>query len=154
MRKVHLVSELDGVAAASPEASRRPFADAVERENGGFLERRRKERARRVRFVMRCEDQPLLVPAVETTLHLSRQVELLRQPDGHGLEKRLEALGGIRQVRFEKALELQEWLVVEADVIELISRNPRCVEAIVDGVGREPLIVVLAREPLFLRGSD
>ena len=38
--------------ASAPDRRRRPFADAVDGENRGFVERRRIERARRVRQVM------------------------------------------------------------------------------------------------------
>ena len=41
----------------------------------------------------------------------------------------------VRQIRFEQALELRERLVVEGDVIELLGRQARLVEAVIDRVG-------------------
>ena len=49
------------VAAAVAERRGRPLADAVERQDGGLVERRREKRAGRVRLVMIGEDDAAVV---------------------------------------------------------------------------------------------
>ena len=44
MRKVDLAGDVQSIAVTDTGRGCRPFADPVERQNGGFLERRRKER--------------------------------------------------------------------------------------------------------------
>ena len=52
MRELQLAQDLDVLPAPAPDRRRRPLADAVDGENRGLVERRRVERARRVRQVM------------------------------------------------------------------------------------------------------
>ena len=65
MRKANLVGQPDGVAASVAEGCGRPLADAVERQNGGFVEWRREKRAGRVRLVMIGEDDAAVILAAE-----------------------------------------------------------------------------------------
>ena len=55
--KVDLADDLEAVAAAERQRRGRPFADAVHRQHGRALERRREERARRVAQVMLGEQE-------------------------------------------------------------------------------------------------
>ena len=52
VRVAKLSRQLDPVPPADPDGAGRPFPDAVECEDGRLVERRREERARRVRLVM------------------------------------------------------------------------------------------------------
>ena len=47
-----------------------------------------------------------------------------------------------------------ERLVVEADVVDRLGRDARLLQAVIDGVDGEALVVLLAREALFLSGGD
>src|SRR5262249_2948973 len=59
------------------------------------------------------------------------------------------------QIGLEQALELEEGLVVENDVVHVLDRDAAGGEAIVDRPGGKIGIVPLARKPLFLgRGND
>jgi len=51
----------------------------------------------------------------------------------------------------DEALEL-ELLVVEDDVVDLIQRDSRLAQIVLDRVRREARVVLLAREPLLLSG--
>ena len=154
MREADLVRQLDAVAPPGPERGGGPLADAVHREDGGFVERGRKERARRVRLVVLGEDDLPLVASSEPLRDGARQVELLLRPQRHELQERPEAARRVRQVGLQQALELQERLVVEADVVELLGRDAGLVEAVADGVDRERVVVLAAGEPLLLRRRD
>ena len=60
----------------------------------------------------------------------------------------------IGEVGLEQPLELDERLVVEDDVVDVVERDLAFAQAILDRVGREVGVVLLAREALFLRGRD
>ena len=87
MRKVHLVAEFDPVAAPRAQAGRGPFADAVDREQGGFLERRGEERARGVRLMVFGEDVGPPVGPAQPFVHEARQLEFFVDPLRGGLEE-------------------------------------------------------------------
>ena len=92
-----------------------------------------KERAGRVRLVVLGEDVSACCSAVEASPDLARQVQLLLQPDGMRHEERPEAARRERQIGLEQALELQQRLVVEPDVVELGRRRCRAsLQAVVD----------------------
>ena len=61
MREPELRLEGDAIPPAGPEAGGGPLANAVEGEDGRFLERRRKESASGVRLVVLGEDVALAV---------------------------------------------------------------------------------------------
>ena len=100
------------------------------------------------------EDVPLLVALPEPFVHLSRQVQLLLQPQRHGLDEGPEAYGRVTHIRLEQALELEQRLVVETDVVQLLRLQAGMLQAVLDGVDREAVVVLLAREAFFLRGGD
>src|SRR5690606_18521303 len=107
------------------ERRRRPLADAVHRQHGGAIERRRVKGARGVAQVMLGEQQ--LLPPVDVVvepLELAHEQafleQLLLEPYGQRGLERCEAARREREVRLEQALELQERLVVERDAVELL----------------------------------
>ena len=57
VRKLQLLRQLDLVAAPDAQRRRAPLADAVERQDGRFVERAREKRARRVALVVIGEDE-------------------------------------------------------------------------------------------------
>ena len=59
------------------------------------------------------------------------------------------------QIGLQQPLELQQRLVVEADVVEIArASRPGLGQAVVDGVLRKPGVVLLAGEAFFLGGGD
>jgi len=148
--EAQFVRQVDAVASPDAPGGRRPFADAVNGQDGGFLERRRKERAGGVRLVVLGKDVPALVPAAQAAVDDARQVQFRPKPQRHGCAEGAETDRGVGQVRLEQTVELQQRLVVKRDNLEVGRRQAPFRKAVVDGVLREPLVVFLAREPLFL----
>ena len=103
-----------------------------------------------MRLVMLGECAPFLVPVFQTLADLAGQVQLLLEPQRHGLSKGAEPHWCICQIRLKQALEFEEGFVVKADEIQIFGAEVGFVEAIVDGVDGELVIVLLASEPLFL----
>ena len=60
----------------------------------------------------------------------------------------------VGQVRLQQPFELQQWLVVEGDVVQLLGLDSCLGKGVLDGVGWKARIVLLASEPLFLRCGD
>src|SRR5579859_3517413 len=77
--------------------------------------------------------------------------QLLAQPYGDRHAEGPEAAGSERKVRLQQALELQERLVVESDVVDLLELEVPFGKAVLDGVHGKTRIVLLARKALFLR---
>src|SRR5258705_6191829 len=81
-------------------------------------------------------------------------MELLAKPQGHRRHERSKSRGRVRRVGLQQAIELQKGLVVEGDVIKLPGRDARLPQAVVQGVLRKPMVMLLPREPLFLGRRD
>jgi hypothetical protein len=76
----------------------------------------------------------------------------LFHPNRDSFQKRSQTAGSASQVRGKKTVALQEWLLVKGDEIELFTaRQPSFPKAVIDGLSREPSVVLLSREPFFLR---
>ena len=58
------------------------------------------------------------------------------------------------QIGLDETVELQQRLVVEDDVVELLDLEAGLLQAVVRRVRREAVVVLDAREALFLRGGD
>ena len=136
MREVDLARELEAIAAADAGRGRRPFADAVEREYRGFLERGGKEGGGRVALVMVGKEQagiPVDV-GVELGQVLPQQPfleQLLLEPERNRHAERAKAARRERKVGLEQPLELDERLLVEHDVVEVAGAQARFREAVV-----------------------
>src|SRR5206468_5942758 len=142
--------ELEVLAASDAVRRRRPLAHAVHGEDGGLREGRRVEGARGVRLVVLGEEDGALV-AAERLADLVAREELLLGPHRHGRQEGAEPARRDAAVVLEQALELEQRLVVEADVVELFRPELPLREAVGDGVAREGGVVLLAREALLLR---
>jgi len=79
--------------------------------------------------------------------------QLFAQPDRHRHAERLESARRKSKVGFQQPLEFQERLVVEDDVVDFIERALALPQAVGERIAREPGIVFLAAEALFLRGG-
>ena len=78
-----------------------------------------------------------------------RNRELLVQPRRNRPQERRVGTGKHGDLGEQDALELDEGLLVEADAIEVVDQQPALAEAVLDGVARKALVVLLAREALF-----
>ena len=123
MREVQFLAHLQMIAASERDRCGRPFADSVHGEDHGLLERGRKERGCRVALVV-LREQELALPievGVERPQLVAQQLlleQLLLQPERDRHAKGAKALGRKREIGFEQALELEERLVVERDVVD------------------------------------
>src|SRR2546421_2435283 len=80
--------------------------------------------------------------------------EFLAQPDGHSHQKRSKPTRRVINIGLKQTLKRHERLVVEGDVINLIARDARLAQTEFESIGGENIIMLLAREALFLRRSD
>src|SRR2546423_993285 len=112
------------------------FADAVDGEDGRFVERRGEKSTRRMGLVMLGVQQRSLIVA-ERLAELPILIELLLHPERSRAQEGGEAAGGDREIGLENALELQERLVIEADICDVPAGDAALAKAIVDGVSRE-----------------
>ena len=82
------------------------------------------------------------------------QEQLFLQPQRHGLEEGAEATRREHQIGLDQPLELDERLFVEHDMIDVGWPNTCLIEAVPEGLCRKGVIMLLAREALFLGGRD
>ena len=150
--ELELAREGDPVAAAHAHRRRRPFADAVEREDGRFVERAGEERARGVALVVVGEHDRRADAAANPAPDQPGLLQLLAEPHRHGRDEAREPGRGVREIGFEQPLELAQRLLVEDDIVEVLDRDLRFAEAVLDRQVREAGIVLLAGEALLLRG--
>ena len=150
--EVQLAHDLDVAAAAAADGRGRPFADAVDGQDGGLGERRGIEGARRVRqVVLGIEDA--VAGGAELAELVGEQApheQLLLDPGRHGRDEAGEAGGCEPVVGLEQALEFQERLVVERHTGQVVVGDPAFVEHVAAGVDRKRGVVALAREAFFL----
>ena len=87
MWKTELLEEAYLITLAGAEAARCPLAHAVERQDGGLVERGREESTRGVGLVVAGENVAPLILPVQAAVQLPRRMELLFQPEGKSLEE-------------------------------------------------------------------
>ena len=80
------------------------------------------------------------------------QQEFFFEPHRHGREKRFNPSRRESNVGFQEALELDQRLVIEHEILEVPKRNPAFLQAVADRVGWEPGIELFPREALLLSG--
>jgi hypothetical protein len=74
--------------------------------------------------------------------------------DRAGLQELRDAPWHDAKVRLENALELEQRLVVEADMGEILNADSRRLEAELDGALREARIALLSGKAFFLRSRN
>src|SRR5207302_1451333 len=96
--ELQMVREANAIAAARAAGRGRPFADAVERKDGGLLERAGEEGAGGVAFMMIGEDEPRPGRAAKPLPQRAAQVQFFLEPDVQGQAKARKASGRKGQV--------------------------------------------------------
>src|SRR5262249_51385536 len=146
MGKSLFVKKRDAIFCSLSAAGGGPFADAVKSQDRRLFERRGKECAGRVRFMMFREDDAFFVTAPQPGLDFAWQVQFLVQPQRHGLQERAKAARRIGKVSLQQSLELEQRLVVKTDVVELVDRQAGRFQAITDRLRRHGKVVLDAGE--------
>ena len=105
-------------------------------------------------MVLGKEETPLPVVGGGVGLELLLQQGLLEQllpePQRNGHGEGSEPAGGEGQVGLQEALELEEGLVIEDDVVHLSEAASARLKAILDRMAGEARVVLLSREAFFL----
>src|SRR5262249_26664905 len=123
-------------------------------EEGGFGKRARKERTGCVAFMMIREHDPRQAAAAQAAADRPPHVQLVLEPQRHRHAEAAQSAWRIRQVRLDQSLELGERFVIEGNVVKLIHLQLGLFETVRNRARRKPRIMLLAREPLFLRCGD
>ena len=119
MRETQIGQQLDPVPFPAADACRRPFPHPIDRQHRRVFEGRREKRGGGVGFVMLRENDCAFkfeLPANDVL-----EPDLLLHPDRHGLEERAQPERRAGQVGGKQPVELQEWLLVKGDEIELLA---------------------------------
>src|SRR5215831_1611869 len=157
MREMDLAQNLDAIPTTERYRGGRPFSDTIHRQNHRILERGGIECARRVTEVVLGKEQPLLPDRPELPQRIAQQFlleQLLFRPYRQGFRKGAETLRSESEVSFQQSLELQEWLVIENDEIDIVQPDVFLVQTILDGMCRHSGVVLASREPFLLCGSN
>ena len=155
VRKVKLAQHLDAVVRASADRRRRPLTDAVHREDGGAIERRRIKRARRVGDVMLGEqDRAVGRQAVELVADGLAQVEFLREPGWQHPQPRRQAGRCDGQKTLEHPRKFDDRFVVKHNRIEIGQADAALLQTKTDSVFGKAFVVFAARKAFLLRGGN
>ena len=152
MRKFDFFDYFERVVAAKRKTRRRPLAHAVDREHRGILKRRRIKSRHRVRLMVLGEQH--FAREVEKLLNLLFGLQFAAEPQRTGGSKRLATARRIGHGGFDDAVEFEQRLVVEHDMVELRGGDAGFGEAVISGVTRQARVVFLARKSFFLGRGD
>ncbi len=142
-----------GAAPAAADGRRRPLADAVDDQHRRLVERRREERARRVREVVLAVEN-LARFQVERALQPRTDPKPLVEPSSRRApEQRPRGRERVDRAG-EDARQLAEGLFVEDDRVEVPRLEARARQAPARGVLGQAAVVLDAREALLRRGGD
>ena len=128
MREAKLLFHLDPIALAPSDAARRPLTDAIQCQDGGFLEGGREKGAGAMRFVVLGKDESTRVLAAESLGELAGGVELLFEPERKPHEEEAKTARGVGEIGLEEPIKFQQWFVVEGDEIEIAVAEARLAE--------------------------
>ena len=125
MGEMDLLVDRQVLAVADGDRRGGPLADAVQRQDGRLVERRRIERGGRVAQVVLAEIRRSAQSKSGSTASSSsveqRLLEqLLAQPQRQRHPERCEAARAIGEIGLEQPLELEKWLVVEDDAVDVL----------------------------------
>ena len=153
MGEAHLLGE--GDLGAPPVACGRsgPLADPVHGEDGGFLEGRGVEGARGVGEVVLAKEDLLGLHA-QLVADQALDPEFVEQPVDHCLAEDTPASRDGLEGGEQNALEFDEGLFVEDEIVEVTGVDASGLETKSDGVGGKAAVVLEAAEALLLGGGD
>lgn len=151
MRVAYLLHFLEHGPLAVGEQGGQVVPAAVDRENRGFLEAGRVERARRVGVVVAHADYlaAVSVPPLEVVWPIQEH-GVHHRLDREPLDRRRETPDEID----ERAGVVQQRPVSEGDVVDLVYAHAAFLQAVCDAAVREGLGVLLPHEALFFGEGD
>ena len=150
VRVADLLEQFDVAAATMAESTGGPFADAVDGQDRGLVERRGIEATGGVRQVVLRDEQTR--PQAENLFQVVREPCLDAQERAAGFDELILAPGRLAHHALDHAVEGQQRVVVKDDGRQLRGVDERLAEAVVNGPAGEARIVFLAGKTLFLRG--
>src|SRR5438034_739245 len=158
MREVDLARHRDVVALPLAKRRRRPFADAVHRENDSLAEGRGIERARRVALMVLREKQPglpveILHPALELAFDQVLLEQFLLEPQRHRHAEGSEPARRESKIGLKQPLEFEKRLIIKSNIVDLVETAGER-QTVFDGIPRKTGVLLFAREALFLGGGD
>src|SRR5262249_53641425 len=159
VREMDLLMDREVLSIADGDRRGRPLAHAIEGEDDRSVERRRIEGRGGVAQVVLAEGEAMVRIEVRLDgLELASEQRLLEQfltqPQRQRHAKRRETVRAVGKVGFQETFELDEWLVVEDDAVDVLQLDAARAQAIVDRVPRVAGIEFLAREALLLGGGN
>src|SRR5262245_6225328 len=140
MWEIDLLLDLELIPVTYTGGRRRPFSYTVHREDRGVLKGRGVECARRMTQMMFGEKQPLfpinalLVQSPQLIEEHSFLKELFSKPNWTRHSKRAKAARRKRKKGLKEAIELQKWLFVKDNMIDLIQPHSFVLEAVFNRV--------------------
>ncbi len=152
MRVANLVGHLEVDAAPDAERGAGPFSNTVGGDDRGLVERRWKVGAGGVRKVVLAEEN-LAVEAQRLT-DLAAHPQFLAEPALQCVDEGATGSRIRRGVAGHDALELEQRLLVEDDVIEVVRLEAARFEAVIRGLDGQSGVVLDAAETLFLGRCD
>src|SRR5580658_3260717 len=154
-----LLEDFEVVPAAARYRRGGPLADAVHGENECIFKRRGVKRAGCVALVVFGKKQPvnpieIFAVALQLILEEAALEQFLAHPERNRHLEGTQPPWRERDVGFQKALELQERLVVKDDIVDGGEIHACEREAELHGMGGKARVMFLAGEALFLRRGD
>ena len=160
MREVNFLCDRERIAGSRRKRRRRPFADAVHRQDRRVLVGRGKKRRRRVTDVMLGEQDfsRLDLHAVEYVGQRVADQRFLKQlvldPHRHRRRETLEAPRRKGEIGLENALEFRKRLVIENKEVDVLGREAPLGETEPDRVYGKARVGLEAGEAFLLRRGD
>src|SRR5437016_3402830 len=154
MRKLEFSLQLDLIAGALSDARRRPFTYTVCRHKRRIVERTGEEGARGVTLMMADEHDGSRRWKRQLVADEMGNSQLLLEPKRNGRLESAKAPGCERDVRLEEAVEFQERLVIERNIIKIARCESSFRQTIGDCMFWKGVIMFDAGESFFLRGGN
>ena len=148
VREAHLFDELDLVAVAYAESSRAPLARAVNGQDRRLLIGRREEARSSVRHVVVAK-QDLRTGNTKLARHHRLDPKFIGNPALHGLSKDRRRARKSGHRCDQHALELNEWLLVKHDVVDVVDCKPSLLQDEFYGECWKTRVVLFAAEALL-----
>src|ERR1700681_3512679 len=153
MRENHLLPQIDPIAATGAPGTRHPFSNAIDREDGRFVERRAKIGARGMGEMVFAEKNSIFW---NPKLRRDRRAhpELVDHPRDHRLAEDLVRLRVRLQDGHQDTVEFSERLFEKGNIVDISTvQASRSETKLYGGLG-EAVIVFDAREAFLFCSRD